>query len=151
MRTNRSLLWIISGVIIVIAGISLYSYFNLNQPSPPRIAISPSSYNFGVIPYQAVAKRFTVRNIGGSPLLITGISTSCGCTSAEFESTSAKIGKEELLPGEKTELLVTFDPNLMEERLVGEVYRVVYVKSNDPKRPEAEIEIRATLKEEDGS
>ncbi len=149
MRTKRLLLWTISGVVIVIAGISLYSYFSLNQPPLPRIAIIPSSYNFGVVPYRAVTKSFTVRNIGRAPLLITGISTSCGCTSAKIESTSARIGKEELLPGEETELLVTFDPNLMEERLKGEIYRVVYVKSNDPKQPEAEIEIRATLEEED--
>jgi len=142
---------ILSGAILVIAGISIYSYFNLSRPSLPRIAVSPRSYDFGVIPYRAVKKSFTIRNVGGSPLLITGISTSCGCTSAEIGSTSAEIGREELLPGEKTELMVTFDPNLMEERLEGEVYRVVYVRSNDPRQPEVEIEIRATLKEDDES
>ncbi|MFQ6033893.1 MAG: DUF1573 domain-containing protein, partial [Candidatus Bipolaricaulia bacterium] len=112
--------------------------------SPPRIEIVPGSSDFGVISYRAVERSFTVRNVGGSPLQITGLSTSCGCT-------SAKIGREELLPGEETELLVTFDPNLMEERLEGEIYRVVYVKSNDPRQPEVEIEIRATLKESDES
>ncbi len=54
--------------------------------------------------------------------------------------------KRELLPEERAELLVSFDPNLMSERVVGEIYRVIYVKSNDPARPEIEIEIKATLK-----
>jgi hypothetical protein len=144
MRMNRSWIFIILGALLIIAGISLYSYFGLDQASPPRIEIAPSSYDFGVIPYQAVERSFIVRNIGGSTLRITGLSTSCGCTRAEIE-------EEELLPGEETELLVTFDPNLMSERLEGKVYRVVYVKSNDPEQPEAEIEIWATLEESDES
>jgi len=141
---NRSWLFIALGALFVIAGISLYSYFDSDRPSPPRIEITPSSYDFGVIPYQAVERSFIVKNVGGSPLRITGLSTSCGCT-------QAKIEEEVLLPGEETELLVTFDPNLMEERLEGEVYRVVHVKSNDPAQPEVEIEIWATLEEGDES
>jgi len=142
---NRSWLLIALGALVIIAALGLYGYFfGLDRASPPRIEITPSSYDFGVIPYQAVEKGFTIRNIGGSPLRITGISTSCGCTRAEIQ-------KEELLPGEETELLVTFNPNLMSERIVGEVYRVVYIKSNDPARPEVEIEIEATLEGDDGA
>jgi len=130
------------GTLVVIAGLGLYGYLGLERASPPRIEIVPGSYDFGVIPYRAVEVSFTVRNIGGSPLKIEGISTSCGCT-------RAAAAKEELLPGEETELRVTFDPNLMEERLTGRIYRVVYVKSNDPERPEVEVEIWATLEEGD--
>lgn len=133
---------ITSGAVLVIAVFGLYNYLGLDQASPPRIEITPNSYDFGAIPYRAVEKKFTVKNLGGSPLRITGLSTSCGCTRAEME-------KRELLPGEEAELLVTFDPNVMSEQLEGEVYRVAYVKSNDPERPEVEIEIRARLEESD--
>ncbi len=142
MRMNRTLLLAILGLILIIAAFSFYSYFGLDRASPPRIEIVPASYDFGIIPYRAVEKAFTVRNTGGSPLRITGVSTSCGCTRAELQ-------EDELLPGEETELRVTFDPNLMSERIVGEVYRVVYIKSDDPNRSEIEIEIRATLLEGD--
>lgn len=144
MNVGRSWIVGIFGAILLIAGVSLYSYFGLDETPPPRIEITPASYDFGVIPYQAVEKRFTLKNGGGNLLRITGLSTSCGCTQAVIE-------KEELLPGEETDLLVTFDPNLMSERLEGEVYRVVYLKTNDPSRPEAEIEIRATVEESDAS
>lgn len=139
---NRAWLFIGLGALVVIAAFALYSYLALERMPPPRIEVLPSSYDFGVIPYRAVEKSFTVRNAGGSPLKIMGISTSCGCTRAELE-------REELLPGEETELLVTFDPNLMEEHLTGRIYRVVYIKSNDPERPEVEIELWATLEEGD--
>lgn len=144
MGMDRTPLLTILGLLLIIAAFSLYSYFGLNRASPPRIEVIPASYDFGTIPYRAVGKKFTVKNIGESPLRITGLSTSCGCTRAEIE-------KEELLSGEETELLVTFDPNLMSERIVGEVYRVVYIKSNDPARPEVEIEIKATLEGDDGT
>ncbi len=137
---DRSWILIIITGVLVITGIGLYGYLGLDRRPPPRIEIIPSSYDFGAIPYRAVERSFTIRNSGGSPLQITGLSTSCGCTRAEME-------KRELLPGEEAELLVTFDPNLMSERLVGKVYRVAYVKSNDPKQPEVEIEIRARLEE----
>jgi len=137
---RRPWLLLALGTLVIIAGIGLYGYLGLERVTPPRIEIVPSSYDFGVIPYRAVEVSFTVRNTGGSPLKIEGVSTSCGCTRAEVK-------KEELLPGEETELLVTFDPNLMEERLTGRIYRVVYVKSNDPERPEVEVEIWATLEE----
>ncbi|MFQ6675743.1 MAG: DUF1573 domain-containing protein [Fidelibacterota bacterium] len=140
MRVGRS--WIIGifGAILLISGVSIYTWYGLDKTPPPRIEIIPDSHDFGVVPYRAVAKYFTLKNRGGSLLRITGLSTSCGCTEATVE-------KEELLPGEETRLLVTFDPNLMSEPVVGKIYRVVYVTTNDPSLPEAEIEIRATVEE----
>lgn len=140
MRRGRSWIVGIFGIILLISGVSIYSWYGVDDTPPPRIEITPAFHDFGVVPYRAVEKNFTVKNGGGSLLRITGLSTSCGCTVAAVEN-------RELLPGEETRLHVTFDPNLMSEPVVGEIYRVVYVTTNDPSRPEAEIEIRATVKE----
>jgi len=133
----------ISAVIIVMAVLGLVSFSNLKKGEKgPMIQVMPTSYNFGDLsyPYEAVKKEFLVRNIGDRPLQILGLSTSCGCTKATIEA-------ERLLPGQATTLQVTYDPNLMaqSEPEDGEIFRIVYIKSNDPKQPEVEIEIRARL------
>ncbi len=122
--------------LVVLAILGGYGYLRSGQPAPPHIEITPASYDFGNIPYTKVETRFQVRNAGGSPLEITGVSTSCGCTTAEIESKS-------LLPGAITGLHVTFDPQLMGEE--GDILRVVYIKSNDPQQPEVEIELRGMV------
>ncbi len=105
----------------------------------PKIEVIPGSYDFGVIPYEKVEHTFLVKNTGTAPLEIKGVSTSCGCTKAAVES-------ETIMPGEATKLLVTFDPNIMGDNEVGEILRVIYIKSNDPSQPEVEIEIKANVK-----
>ena len=72
-------------------------------------------------------------------LEINGLSTSCGCTKAAVES-------ETIMPGKTTNLLVTFDPNIMGDDEVGDILRVIYIKSNDPNQPEVEVEIKANVK-----
>ncbi|NOY07695.1 MAG: DUF1573 domain-containing protein [Spirochaetes bacterium] len=144
MRINRFPLFIITGALLVVAAFGFYNYFRLDITSPPGIEITPHSYNFGVIPRRPVEKDFIVKNTGGKLLLITGINTSCGCT-------TAVIKKKKLTPGEQTKLLVTFDPNVMNKGMTGDIYRIVYIRSNDPERLEVKIEIRATLKKSDGN
>jgi len=122
--------------LVVLAILGGYGYLRSGQPAPPHIEITPASYDFGDIPYTEVETDFQVKNTGGSPLEIASVSTSCGCTTAEIESKT-------LLPGAVTGLHVTFDPQLMGEE--GDILRVVYVKSNDPQRPEVEIELRGMV------
>jgi hypothetical protein len=102
----------------------------------PNIRVTPSSYDFGDMPKETVSHTFLVENTGSSQLIITQVSTSCGCTTAEVDS-------ETIEPGQSTEMLVTFDPNLMDSE--GNVFRIVYIKSNDPEQPEIEVEIRANV------
>lgn len=135
---DYSVFIIIATAVIVIAMIGAYSYFNINKGTP-RIAVTPNSYDFGTIPYEKVEHTFLVENIGTKPLEIKGISTSCGCTKGTVEL-------ETIMPGKTTNLLVTFDPNLMDEEVLGEVLRIVYIKSNDPKQSEVEVEITAEVK-----
>jgi len=99
------------------------AYAYLSAEGEPGIKVSPSSYDFGEVPYAEVEKVFTVANNGSAPLEIKAVSTSCGCT-------EASMNKSTINPGESAELLVTFDPSIMEGEVSGKVYREVYILSN---------------------
>jgi hypothetical protein len=108
--------------------------------SPGKIELSATEFDFGTIPNTGpVSQVFQVRNAGGETLEITGVSTSCGCTTAE-------IGSRSLSPGETTDLTVTYDPQA-HDGATGEFMRVVYVRSNDPETPEASLTVRVTVVE----
>ncbi len=138
MAKNYRFLIIVSIVIVLIVLFAVFGYLN-TENKEPRIMITPGSYDFGEIQYEKVEHTFLVKNIGAKSLEIKGISTSCGCTKGAVES-------ETIMPGESTNLLVTFDPNLMDEEVLGDILRVVYIKSNDPEQPEIEVKITANVK-----
>ncbi|MBM4466614.1 MAG: DUF1573 domain-containing protein [Chloroflexi bacterium] len=140
-QTGRMLLTIILIGLVSLIGGAAYGYAR-SVPSPTaqagRIKITPASWDFGEIPPTAkVSHTFTVTNVGQGPLDITGVSTSCGCTTAEVDRTRLK-------PGEQTTLRVTFDPQA-HGGSTGRFLRLVYVRSNDPERPEVQIEIHVTV------
>jgi len=100
-----------------------------------KIELSTNSFDLGDInPDNGDrVETFFVKNMGNAPLKIISISTSCGCT-------EAKAASEEIQPGEKTELIVKYDPSV-HPGLVGKIKRVVYIKSNDPLNEEVELEL----------
>lgn len=105
----------------------------------PKIELSTSSFDLGDInPSEGNrVETFFVKNTGNALLKISSVSTSCGCTDAEVD-------EEEILPGEQTKLTVTYDPSVHPE-LVGNIQRVVYVKSNDPFQEEVELELTGNI------
>jgi hypothetical protein len=105
---------------------------------PGRIELSATELDFGTVPNTGpVSHEFQVRNVGRGPLEISGVSTSCGCTTAEVES-------RRLERGESTTLRVTFDPQVHNGEL-GRFLRLVYVRSDDPAMPEASLTIWVTV------
>lgn len=104
--------------------------------APPRILVEPSSQDLGERPQQPVELSYTVRNTGGGTLLIQKITTSCDCTKASVDRT-------EIPAGQTASLKVTLDP--AEDNLYGNILRVVYLRTNDPQRPEVEAEFRVTI------
>ncbi|WP_456473680.1 DUF1573 domain-containing protein [Candidatus Pyrohabitans sp.] len=124
---------------IIVAG-SAVKY--LSAEGEPKIEVLPASYDFGEVSYAEVRKVFTVRNAGDAPLEIKALSTSCGCTKAYMNRTL-------LSPGEEAELIVIFDPRLMEVEVLGKVYREAYILTNDPATPEVVIPLTAVVVREE--
>lgn len=107
---------------------------------PGQVALSATEYDFGVIPNtKPVSEVFEVRNTGRGKLEIAGVSTSCGCTTAE-------VGKRRLAPGEAAELVVTYDPQA-HDGATGQFMRIVYVRTDDPDVPEATLTIHVQVTE----
>lgn len=101
-----------------------------------------------------VSTRFVVSNNGRTDLTITGLATSCMCTTAALETADGlgptfgahpdenPVGWSALLaPGEEATLIVTFDPNAHGPDAVGLFRRVITLTSNDPLQPAVEVEI----------
>jgi len=105
---------------------------------PGQVELSATEYDFGTIPNdKPVSQVFEVRNVRKGKLEISGVSTSCGCTSAE-------LSKRQLARSETAQLEVTYDP-LAHEGATGRFMRIVYIRSNDPDIPEATLTIRVTV------
>ena len=133
-------------LVVLIVGISIFGYFKAipgveNQTENlPKIEIRPKVYDFGEIKFGDVVNySFLVKNLGNEVLEIKRVATSCACA-------TAKIAKEKINPGEETELLVTYDSGSMPLHGSGREERIIYLRSNDPLYPQAEVKIYATVK-----
>ena len=113
----------------------------MGNPDSPHIAFDRTTHDFGVIPQfgGTVEADFIVTNKGEETLEIGDITTSCSCTSAAIANMSIE-------PGKSTTLTVVFDPNFHEEPL--DVFkRTVFIPTNDPQNPEAEVSITVDIAE----
>ena len=144
-------------VVILLAG--GFAYWRAVPPKDaPLIEVSPPSYNFGTVSQAAgeASGTLTLANKGNEALILKGMDTSCGCTSAAVVSdgvegprfsmamhgTNPKNWKQVILPGESVQLKIYYDPNV-HKSLRGAVTRSVYIFSNDPRNSKKEIRITA--------
>ncbi|GAB5497058.1 MAG: hypothetical protein Phyf2KO_21380 [Phycisphaerales bacterium] len=91
--------------------------------SGPRLSLSSEIVDFGdVDDSKTLSQMVTITNTGDEVLEIGKISVTCGCTASEVE-------KNQLQPGESTQLEVQFNPN----RRNGDQHgKRVTIDSNDP-------------------
>lgn len=104
----------------------------------PQLAVVPAQIDLGTIAADApVTTVLQVHNQGTRPLTLTGVTSSCGCTTATLADTNVAAGA-------MTELTVAFDPTT-HPGLYGPVLRLVYLTSNDPAHPEVEIPVTVEI------
>jgi hypothetical protein len=105
------------------------------EQKAPQLRVEPESFDFGrALPGKTLRKDFQIRNFGDAPLVIEGVSTTCGCT-------AALAAEQRVEPGGSTVLRVT----LQTRRDSGRVEREVLVRSNDPKTPVVKVRVVATV------
>ncbi|PIT96574.1 hypothetical protein COT82_02505 [Candidatus Campbellbacteria bacterium CG10_big_fil_rev_8_21_14_0_10_35_52] len=145
-------------LIIIIAGIiglTMFSNMNNNIEEKehndeareeyeifgPKITLNKTLHNFGIIPQYGgtVETKFIIKNEENETLEIGKITTSCSCTSVSISSSSIQVGSE-------AELTVVFDPDFHDEP-TGIFRRTVFIPTNDPDKPEAEIVIEVDIDE----
>ena len=144
---------LILAVILIILTVVVYNYNQLS-PEPldnnnqqanitgPKISVTPESFDLGTVIYGDVPEKIiTIKNVGNESLEVLRLSTSCGCT----EATIAEEDKI-IAPGKSVEMLVTFDPAVHKDDTdLGELTRIIYLKTNDSLNPEVEVELQANV------
>lgn len=105
----------------------------------PKLELSTENVSFGEIgPHDIKNAEITVRNVGDEPLIIEGIKSSCGCTSAD-------VSESAIAPGEETSLSLELDP----QHYGGPSPRIsVMINTNDPDRKVAKVTVSAEISPE---
>lgn len=126
-----AILFVLSIVLFVIAIGNFF--FKQNPFSGAHLAVNPQEYDFGKLlqSQDIVSTYFDVFNDGTEDIIIEGVPTSCGCTSAEID-------KKIIKPRETAKLKVYFDPNFHEEP-EGKFFRTAAIKSNAVESPEVKV------------
>lgn len=102
----------------------------------PRIAFDQLTQDVGKIAYGGAAKTsFFFTNKGDDTLIIKSVSADCGCT-------KALLGRREIPPNAKGEVVASFDTEGLK---AGRKEKHVYVASNDAKRPEVKLTLVAEV------
>ncbi len=95
--------------------------FSLAQPSA---VFDAQKHDMGTILWNSPhTARFTVKNAGNKPLLITNVEASCGCTVAEWD-------KKPVKQGDSAEISVSYNAEML-----GHFSKQVAVYTNAAKRP----------------
>ncbi|EQB63525.1 MAG: hypothetical protein RBG1_1C00001G1104 [candidate division Zixibacteria bacterium RBG-1] len=94
-------------------------------PSKAKILVPNTDWDYGYMPKGIkVSHIYKIQNLGEDTLRITSVKPSCGCTSAPLK-------KNNLAPGEATDLEVSFDS----KNMMGKVSKSVTINSDDPTTP----------------
>ncbi|MDW7980234.1 MAG: DUF1573 domain-containing protein [Verrucomicrobiales bacterium] len=104
-------------------------------PGRAKISFAESMHDFGKVKSGVVVTHeFMFTNVGDAPLEITGVRTSCGCTTAGEWS-------QRVEPGMTGRIPVQFNTG----GFAGMVMKTVTVDSNDPERPSVVLQLRANV------
>lgn len=69
----------------------------------PEIEFQKTEHDFGkILQGEQVSYTFKFKNVGNTPLIITSIEKTCGCTSPDFSN-------EPIKPGEEGKITITYD------------------------------------------
>ncbi|MEX2161167.1 MAG: DUF1573 domain-containing protein [Anaerolineales bacterium] len=113
------------------------------QSGQPELSVEPLEFDFGDVTLGDLATQdVTIANTGSGELVIEGIATSCGCTTANIDENRIPAGQETILH-------ITFD-SAAHGDVTGFYTRQVYLSSNDPGQPEIRIEFTANVIREAG-
>lgn len=105
----------------------------------PALSLEQKEVDLGeVVNGEVVEIELPIRNTGDGDLVIEAVSTSCGCTSAEVRPTI-------VAPGNEGVLHIEYDSGAHGPDETGPIMRQIFIASNDPDQPEAEVRITAEV------
>jgi hypothetical protein len=127
---------VLSGIKLAVFGILLLLAAGIDVWAQPRIVFDEGTiFDFGVL-IQGATTQHTIafRNAGNETLELQSVTTSCGCTAA--------LPDDKLIPpGRKSQMWVGYDSH----GKMGEVHKVVRVRTNDPANPVVHLVVRGLV------
>lgn len=115
-------------------GISLQSFAQEEEKNGPKIKFEEESHNFGEVKQgEKVSHKFTFKNTGNQPLVLSNVLSSCGCTVTDWP-------KEPVQPGKSSEIEVKFNST----NRMGKENKVITIFSNAV-TPQTRIKITANV------
>lgn len=122
----------------LLSGIFLFALLcTINIYAQPKIEIvGGETYNWNkVSPKESpLHTKIKIKNAGTEKLIINNVRPSCGCTAALLDT-------NQILPGNEA----TLDVKLNIANRPGAVIKTVSISSNDPKRPNVNLELKAEV------
>jgi Protein of unknown function (DUF1573) len=104
----------------------------------PKAVVSTPLYDFGsALEGQMVTHTFTIKNNGQGNLDITGVKTSCGCTTGQPS-------KMHVVPGDTSDIAVSFDTHFQK----GHQVRTITAFTNDPDNPQVAMTMQGIVKKQ---
>jgi hypothetical protein len=104
----------------------------------PKAVASDALYDFGsALEGTTVKHTFTIKNTGEGYLEITGVKTSCGCTTGEPS-------KMHVAPGETSDIAVSFDTHFQK----GHQVRTITAFTNDPNNSQVAMTMQGIVKKQ---
>jgi hypothetical protein len=100
-------------------------------PGAPDIDVVRTHDMGAVVKGELAVADLTVQNLGGAPLTVEAVSTSCGCTKATLTPMI-------IPPGGEARLHVEYDSDAHEIDL-GPIKRSIYISSDDPDEDDVQI------------
>ncbi len=114
---------IINRILFIII-FTMVGLLQVNAENAPKISFDKTVVDFGVISIKTPRHKavFKFKNIGNSPLIITRVRASCGCTTPTFSG-------EPIMPGKTGNVTVEYNGT---NRALGAFNKTIYVYTNDP-------------------
>ncbi len=120
---------------ILLLSIFIFSVLWLWGEKAPRLKFKEDSWNFGRVDQgKVVTHVFNFTNQGDAPLEIKKVRSTCGCT-------AAIVSKDKIAPGKSGKIEVKLNTRGFEGRL----NKYVFIDTNDPKQPQAQLTVIATI------
>ena len=111
----------------------------------PSITVEATSLDLGsVVNGDIVSRDLILRNDGEADLVIDSIITSCSCTQASVNPMTIAANQSGILH-------IEFDSGFHGPDLTGPLIRQVFINSNDPQRPELQVELMVNVEAKDAS
>jgi Protein of unknown function (DUF1573) len=135
MRLKATLIALILAAAVVVVAAQKKATNGTTEGGRPKLAIDSFEHSFGTIKAGTpLTHTFKIKNDGKSPLEITNVAPSCGCTTSNYDKVIA--------PGQTGGITLAIEKT---EHYSGEVVKTADVTTNDPEKSRFTLTLKANV------